>query len=144
MGKVFTHKRRVEFRDTDAAGIVHFSVFFAYMEQAEHEWWRSLGLSVVQRDDGRITSWPRVGAKCDYKQSIRFEQEISVDLRVARIGTKSLTLSFDFRREDTLVAAGELTTVCCELGPERSMKSIEIPAPIRTAIEEFYDSAAQA
>ena len=46
MSQVFKTERRVEFRDTDAAGIVHFSVFFAYMEQAEHEFLRSLGLSV--------------------------------------------------------------------------------------------------
>ena len=29
--KEFTTTRRVEFRDTDAAGIMHFSVFFLYM-----------------------------------------------------------------------------------------------------------------
>ncbi|MCG8653286.1 MAG: hypothetical protein MI861_25835, partial [Pirellulales bacterium] len=39
----FSTKRRVEFRDTDAAGIVHFSAFFPMMEAAEHEMLRSLG-----------------------------------------------------------------------------------------------------
>ena len=33
----FTTARRIEFRDTDAAGIVHFSAFFLWMESAEHE-----------------------------------------------------------------------------------------------------------
>ena len=38
--------RRVEFCDTDMAGIVHYSNFFRYMEVAEHEFFRSLGFSV--------------------------------------------------------------------------------------------------
>ncbi|MEL7264077.1 MAG: hypothetical protein AAFP69_04590, partial [Planctomycetota bacterium] len=44
----FSIQRRVEFRDTDAAGIVHFSAFFPFMETAEHAFLRSLGLSVFQ------------------------------------------------------------------------------------------------
>ena len=36
MANSFVTSRRVEFRDTDTAGIAHFSVFFVWMEQAEH------------------------------------------------------------------------------------------------------------
>ena len=39
--------RRVEFSETDMAGIVHYSNFFRYMETAEHGFFRSLGYSVV-------------------------------------------------------------------------------------------------
>ena len=39
--------RRVEFCDTDMAGIVHFANFFRWMESAEVEFLRSLGLSVA-------------------------------------------------------------------------------------------------
>ena len=46
LGK-FTTTRRVEFCDTDMAGIVHFSTFYKWMEQAEHDYFRSLGLSIV-------------------------------------------------------------------------------------------------
>ena len=38
--------RRVQFYETDAAGIVHFSWFFRYMEEAEHALWREAGLSI--------------------------------------------------------------------------------------------------
>ena len=59
--------RRVEFRDTDAAGIMHFSAFFNYMEQVEHEFLRHLGMSVLARDEEGAISWPRVSASCDYQ-----------------------------------------------------------------------------
>ena len=47
MSQVYTFRRRIEFRETDMAGIVHFSNFFAYMEQAEHDFLRSVGMGVV-------------------------------------------------------------------------------------------------
>ena len=42
----FRTTRRVEFADTDMAGIVHFANFFRYMEAAEVEFLRARGLSV--------------------------------------------------------------------------------------------------
>ena len=42
----FQTRRKIEFSDTDMAGIVHFSRFFIFMETAEHEFLRSLGTSV--------------------------------------------------------------------------------------------------
>lgn len=44
--KGFHWRRRVEFAETDMAGIAHFSSFVIYMEQAEHALLRSLGTSV--------------------------------------------------------------------------------------------------
>ena len=40
-------KRRVQFYETDMAGIVHFSWFFRYLEEAEHAMWRAAGLSIA-------------------------------------------------------------------------------------------------
>ena len=54
----FNITRMVEFNETDMAGIVHFSVFFRYMEYAEHAFFRSLGSSIV--DPELAVGWPRV------------------------------------------------------------------------------------
>ena len=63
MNTPMTCSRRVEFRDTDAAGIMHFSTYFTYMEEAEHELFRQLGTTVMQKvDDETTISWPRVAA----------------------------------------------------------------------------------
>src|SRR5947208_2013483 len=58
----FRTTRRVEFADTDMAGIVHFSAFFRFMESAEHEFLRARGLSVVLDWDGEHLGFPRVAA----------------------------------------------------------------------------------
>ncbi len=74
----FSTTRRVEFRDTDAAGIVHFSAFFPMMEAAEHEMLRSLGLSVLPKDTGEsgvpAVTWPRVSASCNYASAAQIRR----------------------------------------------------------------------
>ena len=58
----FKAVRRVEFSETDMAGIVHFSNFFRYMETAEHAFYRSLGFSVTLNDFDPPLGFPRVHA----------------------------------------------------------------------------------
>ena len=68
MATPFRVARRVEFHDTDMAGIVHFSNFFRYMEFAEVEFLRSKGLSVAWVElNGERIGFPRVSAACDYR-----------------------------------------------------------------------------
>jgi acyl-CoA thioester hydrolase len=44
----FSITRRVEFHETDAAGLMHFSNFYRWMEVCEHEWFRANGLAGEQ------------------------------------------------------------------------------------------------
>lgn len=138
----YAHLRRVEFRDTDAAGIVHFSVFFPMMEEAEHAALRYLGLSVLHPlDDETHLTWPRVSATCDFFAPARFEDELRIDVSVTKIGTSSVTYSFAFQRDNVvdstaptpgvLIARGSVTAVCCLLSPGQPLRKQSIPADIR-------------
>ncbi len=137
MPEVFQTSRRVEFRDTDAAGIVHFSNFFIYMEQAEHAFLRSLGLGVMCDIDGTQVSWPRVHAECNYRNAIRFEEMIEVAVSVSRIGSSSVTYRFQFSRDSTSVADGSITAVCCQLQHGQKPQSIPIPSMFVDALTPF-------
>lgn len=134
---VYVATRRVQFRDTDAAGIVHFSRFFTLMEESEHELLRHLGMSVMQPDEeGKIT-WPRVSARCDYRGSVRFEDELQIEVRIERIGEKSVTYGFRFLHDDRPIAEGNLVAVCCRMLPGQPLASIPIPADIRATLENY-------
>ncbi len=137
MGEVFKTQRRVEFRDTDTAGIVHFSNFFAYMEQAEHAMLRSIGLGVFCEVDGQNISWPRVNAECNYRNAIKFEELIDVHVTVTNIGTKSLTYGFKFFRDQTPVADGSITVVCCLFEHGQRPESVPIPAGFIEKVKPF-------
>jgi 4-hydroxybenzoyl-CoA thioesterase/acyl-CoA thioester hydrolase len=137
MPAVFHTTRRVEFADTDAAGIAHFAAFFRWMEEAEHEFWRSLDLSVILADgDDRIT-WPRVRATCDYASPVRFEDVLDIDVSIARMGDKSVTFEFHFACGGREIASGELSAVCCRLVGHESPRSIAIPAATRERLAAF-------
>lgn len=128
MTQNYKTSRRVEFRDTDAAGMVHFSVFFLYMEQAEHELLRHLGLSVMMADEEGAISFPRVGTRCDYQRSVKFEDVLDIEVSIVRLGKKSVTYECNFSHEGRAVASGQTTTVCCRFQPDGTPKSITIPA----------------
>ena len=137
MAYEFRHKLRAEFAETDLAGIVHFANFFRYMEVTEHEFLRSLGLSVHAEIDGRVVSWPRVGARCSYHAPLRFEDQFEVHLLVRSKRTKSIVYEHRFTREDGRpIAHGRVTVVCAVLDTTSGqISAIPIPPAIDEKIE---------
>ena len=120
-------KRKIEFADTDMAGIVHFTRFFVFMESAEHEFLRSLGTSVATEWNGDKIGWPRLAASCEYLSPLRFEDEVDIRLWVSKKGTKSLTYQFHFTHQGRDIARGEITAVCCVTNPGEKLRAIPIP-----------------
>jgi acyl-CoA thioester hydrolase len=132
-------QRRVEFSETDMAGIVHFSNFFRYMETAEHAFFRSLGTSIVAGGADPI-GWPRVHASCDYRRPLRFEDTVEVELLVKEKRTRSLVYTMIFRKVDGEtayeVARGRLAVACTRKDRETGeMRSVPIPEAIAAQIE---------
>lgn len=139
MPEAFRYRRKVEFRDTDAAGIVHFSVYFNYMENAEHALLRAAGTSVYAADESGAISWPRVSARCDFAGALKFEDEIEIEVRVVKLGNKSITFSFQFLRDSRRVARGEVTAVCCHVHEPGKLESIPIPDAIREQLQPYAE-----
>jgi 4-hydroxybenzoyl-CoA thioesterase/acyl-CoA thioester hydrolase len=137
MSTAFTTTRRVEFSDTDAAGIMHFAAFFRMMEQAEHELLRSVGLSVQTHDAAGTISWPRVSAQCDYRAAARFEDVLQIELRITRLGRTSVTWSHRFTRGADELATGQITSVCCRLQGHSPPQPIPIPASFADRLRAF-------
>ena len=139
MAYEFKITRRVEFSETDMAGIVHYSNFFRYMEAAEHAFFRSLGFSVVTKQVDPPVGWPRVHASCDFKQPLKFEDEVEVHMLVTEKKSKSLSYEFRVRRLNATphpeIARGKLTVVCVTRDAHGQMSATTIPKPIADQIE---------
>jgi acyl-CoA thioester hydrolase len=131
----FRTTRRVEFCDTDMAGIAHFANFFRWMESAEVEFLRSRGLSVKIDWEGQALGFPRVSATCDFKRPARFQDELEITVTIARIGAKSVTFAFEFSCRGEFLARGQVTSACCRVGPDHQLEAIEIPASYRQRLE---------
>jgi YbgC/YbaW family acyl-CoA thioester hydrolase len=127
----FSILRRVQFAETDMAGVMHFANYFRWMEEIEHAFFRSVGLSVVMQREGREIGWPRVSVSCEYLGPARFEDEVELRLRVLKVGDKSLTYEVDFQKGSEKLALGKVTSVCCAVRPDRGFEPISIPREIR-------------
>ncbi len=133
MAADFQITRRVQFADTDLAGVLHFSNYFRYMEEVEHAFWRSIGLCVVTPEGDRTISWPRVAVACEYFSPARFEDELTLLFRVMHVGTRSVGYEIEFVREGQPIAVGKVTAVCCEM-KDGHFGTTEIPAGIRNQL----------
>ena len=131
----FVTTRRVEFSDTDMAGIVHFSNFFRYMESAENEFLRARGFSVTWMDNGIRYGFPRVSVGCDYASPVRFEDTLSIAVVVEKVGKKSVSYRYEFRCGDRDVAVGRMTAVYCREVGHGKLESAEIPDELRKKLE---------
>ena len=145
MKRVYLHRMRVPFADTDLAGIVHFANFFRYMENAEHAFYRSLGFSVHpggSAAEGLESypgyGWPRVSATCDYKKPLRFEQEVDVAVCILERGAKTIDYEFHFlvKGSDDPVAVGKMRVICVRFDEEaKRMRAVDMPESIRSKVD---------
>jgi YbgC/YbaW family acyl-CoA thioester hydrolase len=126
-----TVTRRVEFAETDMAGIVHFSQFFRWMESVEHEFFRRHGMSIHTRVGDKTYGWPRVSCSFDFKRPLTFEDEITVELDLVKIGNSSLGFRCRVRKVGELCAEGSSTSVCVEEASGGVLRKAEIPAEVR-------------
>jgi YbgC/YbaW family acyl-CoA thioester hydrolase len=119
--------RLVAWNETDAAGHNHFAAAFRWLEEAEHELLRSVGMPTEE-----IARIPRVHIDIDYKDRLYFGQEIVVQVTVTKVGTSSCTYDFQVRTDQGVVAvSGSLVVVHAS---STSEGSAPWPADIRAAL----------
>lgn len=136
----FTTTRRVAFHETDAAGIVHFSNFYRWMEVCEHEWFRSLDLPIMSTTpEGVRLGWPRRAASCDFIRPLHCGDEVRISAAVVAVGTTSATYEFVFEKDRsgkwTEVARGKMTTVHVRQDSKGRMEAEPVPGEVRAALK---------
>ena len=106
MSVSMTLQRRVQWIDTDAAGIWHHSNMVRWAEEAEAELHRELGII-----DETFGATPRVAVEFAYHSPLRFDDVVDVTITVGRVGETSVTYDIDVRKGDEPVVTGRVVTV---------------------------------
>jgi len=133
-------QRRVEFYETDMAGIVHFSNFFRFMEACEHAFVRSLDHELHGMLDGLETGWPRVNATCDYRSPARFGDLLTVRLFIDEVRNRSVRYRFEISKDGALVAEGSIAAAHVAITAD-GIKAVPLPPPLREKLLGFiHDS----
>lgn len=125
-------RRRVRFYEVDGAGIVHFSCYFRYMEEAEYELWRAAGLRAAALPGIGL---PRVAASFDFRRPLRFEDEFEARIQITSIREKSMAYSCVLTLGDDTIATGTMTIACVQITPGEPMKATPWPAEIAARLE---------
>lgn len=124
--------RRVQFADTDMAGVVHFSWIARYMEEAEHALWRAAGLSIVPEDAS--IGYPRVAVSIDFAAPLFFEDECDVHVRIVAISRRTIRYAHTITRGSTVIATGTMTAACVRKYPT-PMRAMDIPPEVLERLE---------
>ena len=117
--KDFRLSRRVLFSETDVAGLVHFSNFFRYFEDAEHELWRQAGLSI--HPENSPIGW----------------HEFEISVHIVEMTKRTIRYEGTSTRGGQRVAAATWKIACVDRLPDGSLKSAEIPANVAERLKPF-------
>jgi acyl-CoA thioester hydrolase len=133
----FVHRLRVRFHECDPQGVVFNAHYFMYFDVALTEMWRAaFGSYQTVVDQG--TDVVVVEAAATYRASARFDEEIDVELGIARLGTTSMTTATAVRREGELLVEGRLVHVFVD---PSTMAKQTIPEHVRAGLARYTISS---
>jgi YbgC/YbaW family acyl-CoA thioester hydrolase len=141
MAYEFTTTKKIEFSETDMAGLVHFSNYFRYMEVAERDFFESLELNLIQSAPNDLVGYPRTRAECKFSAPLRFGDTVKIHLAIKAIKDRSIDYQFrlfklDKKGDESAVAKGHITTIYTELTEDGNLQSRPLPKALLDKIEE--------
>ena len=98
-----TLRRRIEWMDTDAAGIYHWTTVFRLAEAAEAALHTALGIAQFT-----FGATPRVAVQASFSRSLRFNDPVEVELVVTRLGRTSVEYGLAITGEQGRAAEGSV------------------------------------
>lgn len=134
----FGHTRRVAWTDVDPSANYQFTAALRYAEEAEIAWLRELG---VLHD--LYPHLPRTFVEAQFRSPARFDEEVTVEIRLRRVGRSSIEYEFRLRQGERICAEGALGSAL--LAPDG--QPVPVPARVRelltgtTTGEEAHDGS---
>jgi len=114
------YRLRVRWAEADMQGIVFNGHYLTYFDVAVTEYWRALGLPYPETTADTGGEMYAVKATLEYHSPARYDDELEILMRCARIGRSSLTFLVEIWRGDTHVVSGELIYVHADPETRRS------------------------
>jgi YbgC/YbaW family acyl-CoA thioester hydrolase len=138
---VITFRRAVKFEDVDVARVVFFARFLAYAHEAMEHFFHDADGHYAGMVMDRGLGFPAVRAEVTYHAPLRYGDVVDIETTTARLGNRSATLRYRFRRQDGVLAAEVLhTVVVSDLGP---MKSRTMPEDVRRVLLAHLEPGAE-
>ncbi len=128
-GRVGEHRLRVRWGETDPFGIVFYPTFYAWMDQATHEFFRTSVTSFADLFEQAGYALPIVEASCRFRAPARYDDELIVVSRVTSIRGRSFRIDHTFTRGGTELAVGFEARAFARLDPDDATRLTTGPLP---------------
>lgn len=89
----FDHRVKIFYKDVDQMGVVYYSRYFEYFEEARTELLASIGLGVTDVEKKGIML-PVISSHCDYLKGARFEQNIIIRASISTEPRSKLQIDY--------------------------------------------------
>lgn len=97
---------RVNWGDTDKAGIVYYPNYFKWFDIAGHQFFRSVGLAPAKLAAEQQIILPLLDARCTFEKPLYYDDIITIQTQVAEINRKTIKLHHEVYRGDTRTGYG--------------------------------------
>jgi acyl-CoA thioester hydrolase len=101
---------RVRLDETDALGVVYYGRYLAYFDISRLEMLREAGITLPYLRKRRL-GFVAAQASCKYVESAKLDEKLTLKVKVARIGSASITYSHEIKRGRAMIALGSVTDV---------------------------------
>jgi acyl-CoA thioester hydrolase len=135
-GSFFQHQRRVLYGDCTVGNHVYYSRYLEMLEGARGEFFRHLGCPFLGLQEAG-TAFPVIGLQMAFKGAARYDDLLTIELRVNEMG--GIRLNFGFRilnAGGALLAEGETRHVCASTDE----KPRRLPKELLEKLQPFLHS----
>ncbi len=130
MGRAFVHTLRVRYAECDAQGVVFNAHYLTYFDVSITELWRAAFGSYQAMTD-RGVDIVVAEAQLRFRAPARFDQELELEVAIARLGTTSILSHHVIRHQQQTLVEGSVRHVLVELP---RLTKTEIPDWARNAL----------
>lgn len=129
----FAHPFRVRYSEIDGQGVVFNAHYLTYFDTTITEYFRALGYDQYADAVKTGMDFHVVKSVIEWKAPARFDQELEVGARVARIGNSSIVFELGIFPKGTAdpLVTGEIIWVYTD---QRTHRPVPIPASMRDLV----------
>ena len=133
----YDHPIKVYYKDIDQMGIVYYSRYFEFFEEARTEMLSSIGLDYSNIEENGAML-PVIEAHCEYKKGATFSQDIIVKTYIREL--PKVKIKFEYKicpaGSDEILLTGYTVHACTNL----KGKPIKMPKYIRKILKNNLDN----
>ena len=129
----FSTEITINFGDTDPASLVYFPNIFHYCHiTMERFFQQQCGVAYSSLIDEHRLGFPTAQIQAEFKNVMKYGDVIDVEMRVTKVGNKSLSFSYALVREGVVCAEVSQVVVAMDL---ETHVSVQIPDFLREALQ---------